>query len=209
MRTSLQHWLNLWGLISARSEGLIWYERLCNAYGEAPRHYHNLQHLTECLMALDQAKRSQSIPSAEAIEVALWFHDAVYDPQAGDNEERSAQLAEEVLSEALVAPSLIECVSHLIMTTKTHDAFGETEQAWISDIDLSIFGQSPERFAQYESQIRQEYQWVSDAIYIPKRIEILMGFLKRPRLYLTSYFHQRLDTQARHNLNALIERLQN
>jgi predicted metal-dependent HD superfamily phosphohydrolase len=77
----------------------------------------------------------------------------------------------------------------------------------MNDIDLAIFGQPADRFAEYERQIRLEYEWVDEAVYREKRAEILRGFLDRPRIYLTDYFHQRLDQQARANLSELIRLL--
>ena len=182
-------------------------EWILSQYREEGRHYHTVQHLDECLSAMAAAKALVEVPNADAIEVALWFHDVVYDSRASDNEERSAQVAEEMLRRAGASLELIADVSRLVLATKTHDHGGHVDAMWLNDIDLAIFGQSEERFAEYERQIRLEYEWVEEAVYREKRAEILRGFLDRPRIYLTDCFHERLDEQARANLRGLIEQL--
>ena len=96
MNWPTQHrWTALWPRAGA-SIPAGWYERLTAAYAEPHRHYHNQQHIAECLAEFDQARHLALQP--EAVELALWFHDAVYDPKAGDNEEQSAALAQRCLT---------------------------------------------------------------------------------------------------------------
>lgn len=207
MRTDLHHWFALWQRVNATGDGSAWHQRLTAAYGDPSRSYHNLEHLDECLTALDRAKGHDAVPNADAIELAIWFHDAVYDPRGSDNEERSTSLAREALVTAELQPSVIDDVCRLVMATKTHLAGDESDNAWIIDIDLAILGQPPSRFAGYEARIRQEYLWVPAAAYRSKRTEILSSFLARPRLYSTNYFNKQLESQARINLLGLIDHL--
>lgn len=177
------------------------------AYSEPWRHYHHVQHLSECLAALDEAKATKRLPHADAIEMALWFHDAVYDPKAGDNEERSAQMAQQALEAAHLAPAFITDVVRLVMCTKTHNADGHADAQWMIDIDLSILGREPQRFQEYEVQIRAEYSWVPAEVYAEKRAEILTSFLNRDQIFSTESFREKLEGLARWNLAALIESL--
>src|SRR5687767_3464338 len=102
-----ERWDTLWQSAHATvSPG--WYEKLTAAYAEPHRHYHNQQHIAECLAEFDQARHLARDPVA--VELALWFHDAVYDPKAADNEEQSAALAKRCLSEAGANPALTEAV---------------------------------------------------------------------------------------------------
>ena len=90
--------------------------------------------------------------------------------------------------------------------TKTHVGSLPDEE-WISDIDLSILGQTPPRFQEYECQIRQEYAMVDDTLYRTKRSEIMASFLNRPRLFKTEFFHHHFEEQARLNLKWLLNQL--
>lgn len=171
------------------------------------RCYHTLQYLQECLLTLVEARAAAEVPNADAIELALRFHDAVYDPRASDNEERSAEIADEMLRRSGASEQLRADVRRLILATKSHEHSGHEDAMWMLDIDLSIFGHLVERFAQYEQQIRQEYAWVEEAVYRKKQAEILGRFLERSRIYTTDYFHARLDQRARCNLADLLAKL--
>jgi predicted metal-dependent HD superfamily phosphohydrolase len=109
-------WLRLWQAAGAAGDGAQWYESLTRAYAEPQRRYHNQQHIAECLAEFDGARHLTQQPAA--VEFALWFHDAVYDPKAGDNEEQSAAMARNCLE---TGPSrLAATVSDLVMATKSH-----------------------------------------------------------------------------------------
>ena len=197
-------WRQLWQAAGASGDGGPWYERLTRAYAEPQRHYHNQQHIAECLAEFDGARHLARQPVA--VELALWFHDAVYDPKAGDNEEQSAVLAKNCL-EAAGLPTLASTVSELVMATKTHHTEAGPDAALVVDIDLSILGQGEARFAEYESQIRKEYGWVLKPIFNSKRKEILQRFLGRERIYTTEYFANRYEEAARRNLERSIGKL--
>lgn len=203
MHTNIDRWLALWQRLGLPGDGASWHQRLIKAYSEPQRHYHTMQHLEECLAELDAAETAGHITSPDMIQAALWFHDAVYDPQGSDNEELSAQMAEN----ALTGSSYESSVRRLIMLTKKHEPEGGADDAWMINIDLAIFGQPAERALEYERQIRQEYAWVPEAAYREKRREILAAFLSRPRIYLTDWFHARYDRRARENLAVLIHAL--
>lgn len=137
--------------------------------------------------------------------MALWFHDAVYDPQAKDNEERSAELAAGCLKAAGAPLELIAHVEALIMTTKRHTPEDREDFALISDIDLSILGRAPSRFDEYEQDIRREYAWVSDEDFVKGRGGFLGSVLAKPAIFLTEYFHELLERPARANVARSLE----
>src|SRR5690606_13982957 len=117
--------------------------------------YHTLQHLGECL-ALHAAHAAHAARPAE-VALALWFHDAVYDLQASDNEARSAEWAQETMRAAGASAQAVARVHALVMAT-CHSALPEGPDAeLLVDIDLAILGATPARFAEYERQIRVEY----------------------------------------------------
>ena len=181
-------------------------QRLLDAYREPQRRYHTLQHLAECLAHLEPVRHLAK--SAGEVELALWFHDAVYDVRGHDNEARSAAWARDELVAAGVAADAALRVHDLVMATR-HAARPETADATLLvDIDLSILGAPAERFAQYEAQIRAEYAWVDDATFRSRRHQVLTGFLARPTIYGTAHFQALLEAAARTNLQRSIERLE-
>lgn len=198
----LPSWNRAWHGLNAAGDGRAWFAQLLNCYVEPQRHYHTLQHLQECLAHFEQARAAAAHP--HEVEMALWFHDAIYEVRGSDNEQRSADWARDVLRSAGVADEAVARVHALIMAT-LHTAVptGQDEQLLI-DIDLSILGAEAERFAEYEDQIRREYAFVPGWLFKRKRRAILATFLDRPRLYSTDLFHDALEQRARANLRQAI-----
>ncbi len=195
----------MWRGLGVAGPGDAARETLVQQYQEPQRHYHTVQHLSECFAHL-HAARDLAEHIAE-VEVALWFHDAVYDVHASDNEERSARLAGAALVDAGVAADVSSRVYHLIMATK-HDAVPtNTDARLLVDVDLAILGAEPSRYAEFERQVRAEFAWVPALIFRRKRREILRGFVTRHHIYATEHFRQRFESQARANLSRAIEAL--
>jgi predicted metal-dependent HD superfamily phosphohydrolase len=199
---SQDRWKALCQSAGVTNSELGWYDRLTKAHAEPQRHYHNQQHIAECLAEFDQARKLALDPVA--VEFALWFHDAVYDPKAGDNEEQSAALATECLACFGAKHELAEYVALLVMATKCHEVGTNVDAAVMVDVDLSILGRDTKRFFEYEEQIRNEYQWVPDLVFASKRAEILKRFLSRERIFATDWFRKKYEQQARLNLRASI-----
>ncbi|MDC0661030.1 HD domain-containing protein [Marinobacter sp. SS21] len=199
-------WARCWSALGARGDGEALKQRLIAAYDEPHRKYHSRQHLVECLTLLESCLGLAE--DAAAVTVALWFHDAIYDVQAGDNEARSAAWAGEALRAAGVCPERIGRVKALVLATR-HSVLPEgIDQQLLVDIDLAILGATPARFAQYQRQVREEYAWVPDAPFHSKRRDILMAFLARQPIYRLPPLRKKLESQARDNLRHAIETLQ-
>ncbi len=135
------------------------FDELKAVYTEPGRYYHTDKHIAECLTHV-QTLRHQATHPAE-IEVALWFHDAVYDTRRPDNEERSAEWAVKFLGASKVGQVSRDRIARLIMVTQAHDPH-DADTALMTDIDLSILGAQPHVFEQYDTDIRREYSWVPD-----------------------------------------------
>jgi len=201
----IRSWARAWNGLAAPGDGLALRDRLIAAWSEPQRRYHTLRHLGDCLALLEQALDQAEHPAE--VEMALWFHDAIYELKAKDNEARSAAWAEQALSAAAVASDIRGRVSDLIMAT-CHDVLPVTADAkLLVDIDLSILGADAERFDEYEVQVRQEYAWVPAPLFRRKRREILMEFLARPHIYGTNWFRERFEATARANLQRSVTRL--
>lgn len=204
-RTELSQWTRLWRELRADGDPAPCHRWLMAAYHEPTRYYHNLQHLEECLTEFERVRAVVQQPTV--VEVALWFHDAVYDSRSTTNEEDSAASAAEWLTEARVARVTVDSVRQLVLCTRTHEPAGIPDAEVLIDIDLSIFGQRWKRFRAYEQAIRAEYAWVPDATFTQKRTEILSRFLQRPAIYRTEPFRERYELTAHANLEAALARL--
>jgi predicted metal-dependent HD superfamily phosphohydrolase len=198
-------WLRLWRQVTAKGDPLPAYRELVSFYSQPHRHYHNMRHIAECLTEFDSARRLARQPSA--VEFAIWFHDAVYDTHAPDNEEKSAELAKQRITDAGGGLDLCNSVTALIMATKTHEPSLHPDGPLLVDVDLGILGQSEDRFWAYEADIRREYEWVPEATFREKRAEILERFLARKRIYSTDTFFAKYERQARANLQASMQKL--
>jgi predicted metal-dependent HD superfamily phosphohydrolase len=181
---------------------------LMTAWSEPHRHYHDHRHLRECL-ALWTRWRGHS-PRAGEVAIALWFHDAIYDPQGSNNELNSAAWAARSLVRAGADSETAQRVHDLVMATQ-HDApavLGSSLDAQLLvDIDLSILGSPAERFERYDQDVRKEYAWVPGFRYQQARAQVLQSFLDRPRLYHGEHAFALLEAQARINLAAALSRL--
>ena len=190
-------------LVGAAGVGGALFARLMAAHAEPQRHYHTQQHLGECLSAFDGACALAEHPAE--VEIALWFHDAVYDVKGHDNEQCSADWARDALRDAGVDTGSAQRVHDLVMATRHTAVPSAQDERLLVDIDLSILGAERARFDEYEQQIRREYAYVPGFLFRRKRREILKGFLDRPAIYSTPHFHDRLEARARDNLRRVTE----
>lgn len=191
-------WCRAWKGVGAMTDGSQTYHALIALYGQPHRRYHTLQHLQECLNLLEHTQHLSQNPAA--IEVALWFHDAIYNVKRSDNEEQSAQWAKATLREAGVADDVAEHIHSLVMVTRHTGTPCTGDEQLLVDIDLSILASPPARFSEYEQQIQDEYAYVPRWLFKRKRRAILQSLLDRPRLYGTPYFHDAMELTARENL---------
>lgn len=196
-------WQRAWSGIGAAGEGDALFAQLMDAYAEPQRHYHTRQHLGECLSAFDGARALAGHP--DEVELALWFHDAIYDVKGHQSEQRSADWARDALRDAGVSTDAAQRVHDLIMATRHTAVPSGRDEPLLVDIDLSILGAERARFDEYEQQIRKEYAYVPGFLFRRKRREILKGFLDRSAIYSTPHFHDMLEARARDNLRRVTE----
>jgi predicted metal-dependent HD superfamily phosphohydrolase len=207
MTTQNHHhsWQRAWIGIGASGDGTAVHSALLEKYAEPHRAYHSLQHLDEVLSAFELVRDLAKKPAE--VELALWFHDAIYDVHSHDNEARSADWAGSVLSDGGASAASVERVRQLILATQHTAAPTTPDECLLVDIDLGILGAEPDRFAEYDRQIRQEYGFVPEPLFTQKRRAILLGFLARERIYGTAHFHAALESRARENLQGAIAAL--
>jgi predicted metal-dependent HD superfamily phosphohydrolase len=181
------------------------FAELSERYAEPHRTYHALSHIQACLALFDEASHLTAQP--HEVEAALWLHDVVYDPRAGDNEEQSARWADRRLGEVGVPGEHILTIGDLILITRHNRVPSSADAQLVADIDLAILGAGQEAFDLYERQIRQEYDWVPEETFCRRRAVVLTRFLERERIYQTSFFRERYEAQARENLARSLSRL--
>jgi predicted metal-dependent HD superfamily phosphohydrolase len=176
---------------------------LSTLYDAEGRHYHGLAHI-EALLALAEEHRS-ALSDPEAVEAAIWFHDAIYDSRKPDNETQSAALAARMLHDRTSAKRIGRIVA-MIEATSTHqppkalDASAKRDAALFLDMDLSILGADPADFDAYERAVRLEYGWVPEPAWRAGRAEVLRKFLTRANIFHTEQFRGPLEAKARQNI---------
>ena len=203
--TRVRSWRTAWSALGVSEHDDSLLHELVRRYAEPHRKYHTMQHLDECFAKLPLLRSAAEHP--EEIELALWFHDAIYETRREDNEERSADWARSCVLAAGASSAAADRIHALVMVTR-HDALpGTTDERILVDVDLSILGADAQRFDEYESQVRAEYAWVADDVFRSRRRSILQGFLARPSIYGTQRFAALYEAKARSNLRRSIAKL--
>jgi predicted metal-dependent HD superfamily phosphohydrolase len=180
-------------------------DRLSARYAEVHRHYHTWAHVLACL----DARRQITAAALPEVDLALLFHDAIYEPLASDNEARSAQLLIEEGRRAWLHEGLLQRAQVLVAATK-HGSDGgiDTEEACVvADADLSILGADRETFEAYELLVRIEFACCDDATYAAGRGRVLRSFLEHPAIYATRRGQTLWESRARRNLDISLSRL--
>ncbi len=195
-------WHRAWSSLAGDRDGSVLRDELLARYAEPQRKYHTRQHLEECLALFEEV--SALAPHPAEVEMALWFHDAIYDVKGSGNEERSADWAHRALIDAGVDAASAARVRQLVLVTKHDGVPSSLDEQVLVDIDLAILGAERPRFDEYERQIREEYGFVPGFLFRRKRKQILRTFLDRPVLYSTPALRDRLDARARENLRRAI-----
>ncbi|XP_019851634.1 PREDICTED: uncharacterized protein LOC105312645 isoform X2 [Amphimedon queenslandica] len=182
---------------------LKWWEWLYSRYGEPQRHYHTMEHI-ESMLELQDKHCEGKIQNNAEFQLAIFFHDVIYDPKAKDNEKQSADWAVKFINEtteSLESSSSLTInpnnVYDMILLTETHKTpahteghnFGTNDEHFLLDLDMSILGQTWSVYARYAGNIRREYCHIPHSDYCQKRAEVLKSFLKVHRIYCTSEFH--------------------
>lgn len=181
------------------------FRELETRYGEPHRRYHTGEHIEHCLRQFDLAQ--DVIEDPDAVELALWFHDLQYDPDASDNEQASAEIFRESAF-GFMDESLIDQIYRLIMATIHNSPPQLPDEQYVVDIDLSSFGLPWDEFYSDTRNVRGEFPALSDKEFAQKNGGFLQSLLDRPSIYSTQFFRDRLESTARENMRKQIARLQ-
>ena len=200
--TLQKRWMKFSTRVTIPQRDILW-KNFVALYSEDNRHYHDLAHIEDCLTKLDHWPSHLSNTMRDTIELAIWFHDIIYDTRRADNEESSAALATHYLRGH---PLATDCHA-LILATRHKQTEGMRAEEIMCDIDLSILGAKPEKYQRYAKNIRSEYSWVETEEYAEARSRVLSNFLKREKLFQTAYAIGRWEKQARINIQEEREKL--
>jgi predicted metal-dependent HD superfamily phosphohydrolase len=157
---------------------------------EPHRRYHTEAHLAFMLDVIEA--HAGLAEDADAVRLAAWFHDAVYDPRAADNEERSAELA---------AGESAEVRRLIMLTTTHHPEAGDRNGGLLCDADLAILAAPPDDYDHYALQVRQEFSFVPDELFKAGRAAVLRQLLGLPALYHLVPQRAEWTARARGNLD--------
>lgn len=185
------------------------------AYAVPPRAYHDLRHVHEVLEHYASVAAGPGWRQPMEVQLAVLYHDAVYEPGSGDNEVRSAQLATDHIARWLPDAGIdAGRVAALIRLTARHGDLVATDLAddpepadacHFLDCDMAILGAAPAAFDAYDRAVAAEYRGVMPPwLFKLKRRRFLKRLLARERIFLSDFFHARLDSRARANLRRAV-----
>lgn len=190
--------------LGARSDGGPIAERLLAAWNEPQRFYHDVEHLAECLATVDEALEAGA--NHDLAELALWYHDAVYDPRGKDNEGKSARSLE-TDGAVLGLPTELTLRGANLVRATAHGSAGPSDDplaALVCDIDLAILGRDAMRFLEFEDSVRMEYAHVGSLAFAIARGRFLASLMDLPRIYASQWAHERFEDAARRNIGELL-----
>ncbi len=173
------------------------FAELARRYAEPHRHYHTAAHIKHCLGQLDLVRERLATP--DAVEMALWFHDAIYDPHASDNEYQSAELFRRCAQDVLPA-AFTDDVYRLIMITRHREMPMREDERHMVDVDLSSFGLEHDAFKRDSNNVRKEFSHLSDTEFVPRQCGFLQSLIDRPAIFATEFFRRRYERRARGNI---------
>jgi predicted metal-dependent HD superfamily phosphohydrolase len=155
---------------------------LLERYREDGRRYHDVRHLADVAARLDWLC-APDLP-AVTVELAAWFHDAVYRFDGSDNEGRSADLAREVLVAHGFDPPVVEETARLVRLTRDHVVAGnDRDGALLCDADLGILAVDGAAYDDYAARVRAEYAVIDTDRFVAGRCAVLERLLARPTLF--------------------------
>ncbi|HLS02024.1 MAG TPA: DUF4031 domain-containing protein [Beutenbergiaceae bacterium] len=176
-------------------------EELLALWSQPHRAYHTPVHLAACLDAVEVLATNLNITPPTPVVLAMWFHDAVYDCVAGEDEDASADLAH-----ARLQGDLGKEVARLVRLTKTHETHpDDRDGAIVIDADLSILAANHHEYWRYVMNVRKEYAAATDPQWREGREHVLRSLLNKSHLFTTPYARENWEVPARQNLQQELE----
>lgn len=183
-----------------------WFDEVRSLYSSPGRRYHTPEHVEHCLRQLDVIPGL--VNDRDALEFAIWYHDAIYELDRTDNELKSARLFQRHAGQCM-SKDLVAKVFDLIMVTVHNDHLpSSSDQEFMVDIDLSSFGLPWNQFLQDSIAVREEKPHLSDAEFYVRQAAFLQSLLDRRSFCLTPFFRKRHEKRARENIARYLSKLE-
>lgn len=205
-QTALDHdrFTGLWDRLSSDDtpeHGEQVFRKLAQLYAADNRYYHSDEHINLCLSKLDEAGESSG--RSDAVEMAVWFHDAIYDAGDPENERNSARMFRRCADRHMAEDAISE-VENLIVATTHRETPANWQEELLVDVDLSSFGLPWEKFVEDGRNIRREFGDLSDEDFVLSQGRFLKQLLNRQSIYHTRYFRGRYEQTARDNIRQIL-----
>ncbi|WP_291131710.1 hypothetical protein [Flavobacterium sp. UBA7682] len=184
----------------------LWLE-IFTKYSDSKRHYHTIDHLEAMISDLKNVK--DKVNDWDTLLLAVFFHDIIYKAVSSTNEEDSAKIAKQRLTEAGYPIEKTEKCTRMILATKLHNLSEDNDTNFLIDVDLAILGKNEEEYRKYTEQIREEYNVYPDFIYNSGRKKVIQHLLRMEKIYKTEYFFEKYEKTARTNLVNELQELEN
>ncbi len=178
------------------------FDDVVGRHRQAHRRYHTVRHVTWVVRHVQELATEEPVDDLDAVVVAAFFHDAVYDAAATDNEAQSAALARRVLLDLGWPQARADTVAQLVRATADHAPTDDAAVNVLVDADLAVLGSDPAAYQAYVTGVRTEYGHVDDAAWRVGRGAVLRGMLDRVPLYATPTGRRRWEARARANVAA-------
>lgn len=177
---------------------LDYWQEIEKSYSQKSRKYHNLLHLENMILELENAK--DEISDYDVMLFSVFYHDIIYKATSKDNEEKSAEFAKIRLEKLNISTEKIAKVYNQILATKSHKTSDDSDTNFLLDADLAILGKDWNVYENYVHQIRKEYSIYPDFLYNPGRKKVLTHFLEFDEIFKTDYFKEKYEKMARENI---------
>ena len=182
-----------------------YWQEIEKSYSQKSRKYHNLAHLENMILELENVK--DEISDFDTLLFSVFYHDIVYKATSKDNEEKSAEIAKKRLEKINISNERIIKIYNQILATKSHKKSDDSDTNFLLDADLAILGKDWNVYENYVRQIREEYSIYPDFLYKPGRKKVLTHFLEFEEIFKTEYFQEKYEKMARENIQREISML--
>lgn len=172
-------------------------DKLVSRYNEPHRFYHNLEHITVLFQLASAHGVRLSIPQ----QLAIWYHDAIYEPGSVENEIKSAELLRtDCQSNCWLSEAIMYRAYDMVMATKRHLS-SDNETQIILDLDLAGLGFDRASYEAATIKIHKEFEFrTGEPIPKDKRILFLESLLSREYIFYTSWGRDFYERSARRNI---------
>ena len=188
--------------VGADHDALAALDDVLGRHRQPHRRYHGVRHVTWVVRHVHELVADRPVSDLGAVLAAAFYHDAVYDPRATDNEDQSARLATRVLGELGWSAARCDTVARLVRATAGHDADGDADCGVLLDADLAVLGADPAAYQAYVTGVRAEYAHLDAAAWRAGRAAVLRNLLARRPLYTTGPARERWEARAGANMAA-------